>query len=493
MTDRTKHFLTTDLIPIPRSVTIGDGAFITLEDGLKLTLQIPETAGAEKILNDDAFLFWKIRFDIVCEPLAETLPAEGYDLEIREDQTILLKAADLAGARYALRTMRQLAIPERGVRASSRQILPPAKIVDSPDLAFRGVHICWFPETRVFEVEKMIRLAAYYKYNYIVLEPWGVFPFECAPFIGWKEKMVPRAEFKRLIALAKSFGITMIPQINLNGHASMSRGMTDKHAVLNFAPEYSPLFEPSGWCWCLTNPESRKVLTEMVEEIHDFFGRPPYFHAGCDEAYDMASCPSCAEHTPADLLQDHLVYFNDLIKSRGARMMIWHDMLLPRNADWEGYVACATPENGTADLYKTLPRDIIICDWQYCGCVPARDPDFEWASSKFFMDAGFETMLCPWDNPPNMISQGRYMAKNGGFGLLETTWHTCKSNAFLDMFRTGAIGSWSALNPEGSKYLWNRHNEARYLRQIDTDMGTEHYEETGKLVDYQIPPFRWQG
>ena len=63
MTDRTKHFLTTDLIPIPRSVTIGDGAFITLEDGLKLTLQIPETAGAEKILNDDAFLFWKIRFN----------------------------------------------------------------------------------------------------------------------------------------------------------------------------------------------------------------------------------------------------------------------------------------------------------------------------------------------------------------------------------------------------------------------------------------------
>ena len=492
MTDRTKHFLTTDLIPIPKSVTINDGDFVTLEDGQELVLQIPESAGSENILNDDAFQFWKIRFAIRREALTDTIPAEGYDLEIKADKTIVLKAADLAGARFALRTMRQLAVPERGVKQFSKFIVPPAKIVDSPDMAFRGVHICWFPETRAFEIEKMIRLAAYYKYNYIVLESWGVFPFECAPFVGWKDKKVPRAEFKRLIALANSFGITMIPQLNLNGHASMSRNGTDKHATLDFAPEYSSLFEPSGWCWCLTNPETRKLLTEMVLELHEFFGKPPYFHAGCDEAYDMASCPTCAEHTPAELLQDHLVYFNDLIKAQGARMMIWHDMLLPCDMDWTGYVACGTKENGTSELYKTLPKDIIICDWQYCGCVPAREPDFEWASSKFFMDAGFDTMLCPWDNPPNMISQGRYMATHGGFGLLETTWHTCKGNAFLNMFRTGAIGSWSALNPRGTEYLHCRQNEARYLRDVDTDMGAEHYEDVGKLTDYQVPPFRVQ-
>ena len=62
----------------------------------------------------------------------------------------------------------------------------------------------------------------------------------------------------------------------------------------------------------------------------------------------MASCPTCAEHTPAELLQDHLVYFYDLIKAQGARMMIWHDILLPCYMDWTGYVACGTKENGTS-------------------------------------------------------------------------------------------------------------------------------------------------
>lgn len=60
------------------------------------------------------------------------------------------------------------------------------------------------------------------------------------------------------------------------------------------------------------------------------------------------------------------------------------------------------------------------------------------------------------------------------------------------MFRTGAVGSWSALNPRGTEYLRCRQNEARYLRDVDTDMGAEHYEEVGKLTDYQLPPFRVQ-
>ena len=84
MTDRTKHFLTTDLIPIPKSVTINEGDFVTLEDGQELILQIPENAGSENVLNDDAFQFWKIRFAIRREALAETIPAEVMTLRSKQ-------------------------------------------------------------------------------------------------------------------------------------------------------------------------------------------------------------------------------------------------------------------------------------------------------------------------------------------------------------------------------------------------------------------------
>lgn len=489
MTDRTRDYFIQSITPPPQKIDVQDGAYYELCNGAKLLFNAP--ADAADILRADAFLYWKIEFDVTCGNADPAVPAEGYQLTVTAD-SIMLQASDAAGVRNALRTLRQLAQPERGVRIISKHILPQCRIEDAPALSFRGMHICWFPETEATHIEKMIRMAGYYKYNYIVLEPWGVFPFECEPDFCWKDKAVPRAVFKKMINLAKSLGITVIPQLNLNGHASLSRGGSGKHFVLDQHPEYAPLFEPGGWCWCLSNPETRKLLTAMVEELHEFFGNPPYFHAGCDEAHDMVTCAECAEHLPADLLQDHLVYFNDLFRKRGARMMIWHDMLLDHaEKRWEGYVVCGNQKTGTTEMYKTLPKDILICDWEYCNCVPPRDQDFEWESTRFFMDAGFDTLLCPWQVAVNCVSQGRYIWKNNGFGLLGTSWHTCFASDFQSIFLATAVGAWNpAAGIQGMNKLhgWNRH-----IRAVEQDMNLEQYEDFGYNTQYQISPERFQG
>lgn len=162
---------------------------------------------------------------------------------------------------------------------------------------------------------------------------------------------------------------------------------------------------------------------------------------------------------------------------------MWHDMLLD-TADprWDGYVRCGTEETGTLDLFKTLPKDIVICDWQYCGCVPPRDPDFLWDSSKFFMDAGFDTMLCPWETPANAISQGRFMWKNHGFGLLATTWHTCYGPVMNAMVSLPAAVSWNPM-----QYDHAGADFARHVREVQNDMGLEAYEDFGYLTHYQVP------
>ena len=108
--------------------------------------------------------------------------------------------------------------------------------------------------------------------------------------------------------------------------------------VLDVAPEYEPLFEPGGWNWCLTNPEAQRVLRELIVEMHEDFGNPPYFHLGCDEA-QPPSCPECRKRPYGELICEHISRLADFVKSRGACAMIWHDMLLDSgDPRWQGFV-----------------------------------------------------------------------------------------------------------------------------------------------------------
>ena len=104
--------------------------------------------------------------------------------------------------------------------------------------------------------------------------------------------IVPTMKIVDKPLLGKDLGITLIPQINVYGHASSARSCTLKHAILDLQPQYEPLFEPGGWNWCLTNPETQRVLRELIEEMLGDFDHPPYFHLGCDEA-QPPSCPDC--------------------------------------------------------------------------------------------------------------------------------------------------------------------------------------------------------
>ena len=276
---------------------------------------------------------------------------------------IKIAARSLAGVRWAAYTMRQLAIAKRGTFRTEGRILPSLKVSDRPHLAFRAVHLCWFPEVRPAQMERAIRLAALLKFNYAIIEPWGMYASAKHPWWHWPNPTMTKEEVRRLVEIGRDLGITLIPQINAYGHATSSRGCTIKHAMLDLQPEYEPLFEPGGWNWCISNPETQRVLRDLIAEMHDDFGNPPFFHLGCDEA-QPPSCPECRKTPYAELVCKHISGLADFVKARGARAMIWHDMLLERgDPRWKGYVHHGTKT--TATLADTLPKDVIICDWQY--------------------------------------------------------------------------------------------------------------------------------
>ena len=394
---------------------------------------------------------------------------EGYRI-VLGPHVLEIGAKGLTGARYAFQTLRQLMIPKRGTMKVEGWMAPVCDIRDRPESAFRGIHLCWFPETKVSFIERCIRLAGYYKMNYVVVETWGTFRSEKYPWWGWKTGTMTKAEIARLRGIAQDLGVTLIPQFNIFGHATMSRGQSGKHAALDVHREYQPIFEPyRGWNWCLSNPVACKMIDDLVCELHEAFGNPPYFHIGCDEA-NRPSCPVCRAQDYVELIAGNITRVSKLLESRGARAMMWHDMLLKRGTFSPFY---ANAGAGEERLLGKLPKSVVICDWFYGGVVKAGYPTFA-----HFREAGYDLLTSPWDQPAGTFAQTQAAHAAGALGVLGTTWHHVYKDALGREFVPTASGAWGT-RADCSAFI-------DHWRQVGWDMNVQDSDETGVVTD-QIP------
>lgn len=446
-----------------------------LSDDLEMVLNVPETldvAPAAKLCQS----YW----DITCRPrralLDHAIPAEGYELDI-ESSKVTVSCGDHDGLLNAFKSLRMLAETERGVMTTTRWQLPCLKAQDAPRFAFRGLHICYFPETEPWQIEKYIRMAAAMKFNYLVLESWGRIRFASHPEYCFEDYAVDPEDIRKLVKLGKELGITLVPQFGIFGHASLARCCGGKHALLNAHPEFSPLFEPDGWSWCVSNPATRQYIEDIILEMCDIFDNPPYFHIGCDEAYNAGSCSLCADNFEQKLTE-HILYFHNLLKSRNSQTLMWHDMLLVSGTpEFRGFRAYGSER--TRGLINTLPRDIMLCDWEYNYTVPDYNP--EWPTIKYFKEQGFKLIMCPWKDEVFTRDLGDQADKHDLCGILGTTWHFFRGINFSVILKSTAQSAW---NPQ---YRTPRHIVAReYInmlnRYIDKDMNMKEYDQLGNIV-----------
>lgn len=471
------------LIPYPRKIELGSKD-VVLNNDLKVEIRIADKKDADQIEKEIAqkFSSWfkvnpKIHFTI--DPKIVMDP-ESYRIHAQE-RSLILQANDFAGIRYAMLTIRQIAEVLPGTKTVQGWLIPEMTVDDYPALKFRGIHLCWFPESKAIRIEQGIRLAAYYKFNYVVLELWGVYPYKALPELAWADHQITENDLRALVRLSKDLGIKLIPQFNAFGHASASRVVSGKHVLLDFHPEYAPLFEPDGWTWCLSNPETKKILDGIILELMDLFDNPEYFHLGCDEAYSAGTCKVCRSSDYNEIFYKHLIHLRDLLAQRKSRPMIWHDMLInsgdPR---WAGYVAMGGKK--TDHLIDRLPKDFIICDWQYSA--PKKGET--WPTMNYFKDQGFDLLSCPWKNIPGIISQAKKASAEKYFGVLCTTWHHFFGKDMERMLVNGSSALWGTDRP----YRMNERNIFhQHLRQIGWEMKGLKYDDTGSF-DWQILPER---
>jgi hypothetical protein len=338
---------------------------------------------------------------------------EGYLLDVREKQVVLL-ADTSRGLLYAVQTLLQLVQLTAG-----RREIEGAQIVDYPQLSFRGVHICIFPETELEAVRQAILLAARFKYNAVVIEPWASLKYKQHPETAYEHTYTPD-QLRPLIELGRALHMDMIPMLNSWGHATGMRGASSEHVVLDRFPQWKSLYEPDGWSFCLANPKIYDQLFDRYGELLQLFNHPKYFHVGMDEAWGhrgLMESEECRGPDPLKTVTNHLDKIHQYFAQRNMKVIMWHDMFIRRDDPQLGRVSPANsvPPFNTYLALPALPKDVIIAAWNYSETK-------EWPVPKYFHDKGFPVVVCPWKTKKNTVSLLNTAKDLNLLGVLATTW-----------------------------------------------------------------------
>jgi hexosaminidase len=291
---------------------------------------------------------------------------EGYLLTITPKR-IVIKAKSAPGFFYAVQTIRQLMPPEvekQQVAKGFRLAVPACEIKDAPRFSYRGMHldVCrhFFPPE---DIKRYIDMIAMHKMNtfhwhltedqgwrieikkYPRLTQIGAFRKETLVGRGDKEPYAfdgkpyggfyTQDEIRDIVAYAKSKFVTIIPEIEMPGHAL---------AALASYPELSctggPFDVYTQWgvvddVYCAGKEETFNFLQDVLTEVIDLFPGT-YIHIGGDECPKTRweKCPLCQKRIKEEGLKDEhelQSYFIQRIEkfliSKGRKIIGWDEIL----------------------------------------------------------------------------------------------------------------------------------------------------------------------
>lgn len=362
------------LIPAPSSITLAAGAF-TLNGGTDIVtdhdlrgvgtlfgqMLAPATGFPLRLRPQPAPKTNVIL--MVVDGTLDRLGQEGYLLEITPERVVIRVFAP-AGAFYATQTLRQLLPPAAfgTTRAEGPWTLPALTIEDVPRFAWRGLMLDavrhFIPKT---EVLKFIDLLALHKMNTLHWhltddQGWRLeikkYPLLTAVGATRKETRVghelqaqgfdgtphtgfyTQGDIREVVAYAKARFVTIVPEIDMPGHAQAALaaypdlGVTrEKLAVSTRWGVHPHLFDPGE--------QTTQFLQDVLSEVLTLFpGR--FVHIGGDEApLDewKASASVQARIKALGLkderaLQGHLIQQMDaFLTRRGRRLIGWDEIL----------------------------------------------------------------------------------------------------------------------------------------------------------------------
>ena len=440
------------LIPAPKNITIGKERFIVKPDlsiytnfesveKLKFLLnlcgfKIKPALSSEMAINNGILYLHIGEKEKTSELVPEYNGSESYALRI-SNSSITIASRSIEGLAYGLKTLAKLTHETKEV--------PTLIIQDVPAIDFRGLHLCIFPpddgtekeDTSPELIKKMMRLAAMSGYNYVMLEFWGMFPYQRHPYACWPNNLYTKKVVEQIISYAiDDLHITPLPCQNLTSHAGWSRIASRKHVVLDQRPDLADMWIPGGWCFATENQETKAYLRDIMEELIDVFRNPPFFHVDSDKAFGFGSTEEDRTKSADLLFGNHISFLNTFLQEHGARMIMWADMLY---TSMDALYWKANP-----NLVDMLPRNILMNIWTH------NDPGQHWADVDFFQNKGFQTVYSPFLDRKSIRSMVKVCNEKGGYGILQTTWH--KPQTAAPSVAYSGFMQWEGRTPDTGEY-----------------------------------------
>ena len=245
-------------------------------------------------------------------------PDERYSLAVDAGQ-VRLRAAEPAGVAHGLTTLIQLIATQHS--GDGQVSLPSAQIADAPRYLWRGLSL---DVARTFftsdEVRRVIDLLALYKLNVLHLhltddQGWRL-PAGRAGSPDPDSAFYTADHLKALVAYAADRFITVVPEVDMPGHASaLMRMHPELSSGRNEIARPSPLGHTHQAVWL--DPELPATFTLMEDVLTGtaeiFPG--PYLHIGGDEPWGM----------PHDLYVSYVRRVRDLVRRIGKLPVGWQE------------------------------------------------------------------------------------------------------------------------------------------------------------------------
>jgi len=394
------------LVPLPRSVVIGEGSF-----PLRGTLRIAVGGNPE-----DAFAASLLAEEITSRTGAQARVVEGTDGEIvlardgsladagEEGYRIEAKASGVrasartsAGLYYAVQTLCQM------VRADG---IPCATISDRPALRWRGIQddVSRGPVPTVETLERRIRTAAEFKLNLYVLYFEAAFAYRSQPLIAPPGGALTAAEITHLTDYARQHHVSLMAEQQSFGHLER---------MLSWE-KYRDLTELEGSNTLSPASEATYALLDSLYREIAPLTSAPFLHVGGDEPADLGQGRSRTMVQATGLATTYLRHIGrlgELLRPLGKRPMIWGDMVIK------------FPE-----LTPKLKHDVVVASWEYL----AHDTFAPWI--KPLQDAKVDFFVCPgavnWNRVVPNLDQAipairvftREGQQAGALGQLDCTW-----------------------------------------------------------------------
>ncbi|OHT04179.1 N-acetyl-beta-hexosaminidase [Tritrichomonas foetus] len=296
--------------------------------------------------------------------LNSALPKEGYTVDVAENG-VTIKASTSAGFFYGLQTLLQLLpveIYSKSTQHGFEWEVPLCHVQDEPRFGWRGIML---DVSRHFfdkdSIKKLLDAMAIQKLN--------VFHWHLCDDQGWRIEIkkypnfhlkgskgayrpvpwhndvpdnVPygpyyytQEEVKEIIAYAKQRAITIVPEIEMPGHAL--GGLAGYPEISCNGGDLEPLPDFSGTIevYCPGNDLTFTILQGVLDEVMELFDSE-YIHTGGDECVKTRwqSCPKCQKRmkdqglSTYDQLQSWFVQqMANYLESKGRHLIGWDEIL----------------------------------------------------------------------------------------------------------------------------------------------------------------------